>query len=329
MGNGLLCSSIFHLQVNKNQKGKIKMKSLLKHCFAMIFVFSISITAQDKYECRKLTSDTERKGFPSWSPDGESIIYQVTNHNDSLGNNGLWITSKNGTGAKQILKGIAEHPKMSPDNKSIVFDADSGNSIKIISLENGQVMSFLPDSIKIKNGGLPCWSPDGSLIAFVERTGPSLCVYNMNNGNLKIIFSKNGMVPLPACFTPDGENILIALMDLQTRKSSMQKINLNDGSAEHINIDNDNFYRHLAISPDGSLIVFAALKDKYLALYVTLSSGGKSVPLTISQGSHNESPSWSPDGKSLIFASGRSGGGMWIMDVDIEQLKKELKELNE
>ena len=40
-------------------------------------------------------------------------------------------------------------------------------------------------------------------------------------------------------------------MDPQTRKSSMQKINLSDGSAEQIQIDNENFDRHLAISPDG------------------------------------------------------------------------------
>ena len=304
------------------------MKRLLNSYIAVMLVFTTIITAQDKFECRKLTSDTERKGFPSWSMDGKSIIYQVTNHNDSLGNNGLWIISKYGSGAKQIFNGIAEHPKWSPDNKFIVFDADSGNSIKLISTESGEVKSFLPDSIQIRNGGLPCWSPDGSLIAFVEITGPSLCVYNMNTGNLKSIFSKNGMVPLPACFTTDGENILIALMDLQTRKSSMQKINLSDGSAEQIQIDNENFYRHLAISPDGSLIIFAAITERYLGLYTTLSEGGKSIPLTVTSGFHNESPSWSPDGKSVIFTSGRSGGGIWIMEVEIDQLKKELLELN-
>ena len=304
------------------------MKRLLNTYIAAMLVFTISITAQDKFECRKLTSDTERKGFPSWSPDGKSIIYQVTNHYDSLGNNGLWIISKDGSGAKQIFNGIAEHPKWSPDNKFIVFDADSGNSIKLISTETGEVKSFIPDSIQIRNGGLPCWSPDGSLITFVERTGPSLCVYNMNTGNLKSIFSKNGMVPLPACFTTDGENIIIALMDLQTRKSSMQKINLSDGSAEQIQIDNENFYRHLAISPDGSLIIFAAITERYLGLYITLSEGGKSIPLTVTSGFHNESPSWSPDGKSVIFTSGRSGGGIWIMEVEIDQLKKELLELN-
>jgi TolB protein len=304
------------------------MKNLIKIFLCLSLLFICTVYAQDKFECRKLTSDTERKGFPSWSPDGKAIVYQITNHNDSLGKNGLWIISKNGTNVKQIFKGIAEHPKWSPDGRFIVFDADSGNSMKLISMENGEAISFLPDSIQIKNGGLPCWSPDGSLIAYVERTGLSLCVYNMNTGNSKIIFSKNGMVPLPACFTPDGENILIALMDLQSRKSTIQKINVANKNAEKINIDNENFYRHLAISHEGSLIIFAALKDKYLGLYIALSSGGKSIPLTISPGFHNESPSWSPDGKCIVFASGRSGGGLWIMNVDIEQLRKELQEIN-
>jgi len=305
------------------------MKYLLQSFFCIQFFFLSIAYGQDKFECRKLTIDSERKGFPSWSPDGKSIIYQVTNYKDSLGKNGLWIISKDGSGAKQIFNGIAEHPKWSPDNKFIIFDADSGNSIKLISTETGETKSFLPDTIQIRNGGLPCWSPNGSLIAFVERTGPSLCIYNMNTGNLKIIFSKNGMVPLPSCFTPDGENILIALMDLQSRKSTIQKINIVNKNAEQINIDNENFYRHLAISPDGLLIIFAAIKEKYLGFYITLAEGGRSIPLTVTPGFHNESPSWSPDGKRVIFASGRSGGGIWIMDVDIEQLKKELKELNE
>jgi len=38
--------------------------------------------------------------------------------------------------------------------------------------------------------------------------------------------------------------------------------------------------------------------------------------------------SWSPDGKSIAFTSTRSGNfDIWIMELDVEQLKKELMKL--
>lgn len=300
------------------------MKNSIQYFFSILFFFLTITSAQNKFEHRTLIPDTDRNGFPCWSPDGKNIVYQVTNHNDSLGRNGLWIISKDGIGAKQILRGIAEHPKWSPDNKYIAFDADTGNSIKLILIEVGTVLSFLPDSIQIKNGGLPCWSPDGSQIAFLERKYSSLCIYNFQTNRVQSIFSKEGLLPIPGCFTPDGKYVLVSLMNMQTRKSSIQKINVNDESAKQIIIDNENFYRHLTISPDGSLIIFAALNEKYLGLYLTLSDGGRSIPLVVTPGSHNEAPSWSLDGKSIIYA----GGGIYIMDAGLDQLKKELIELN-
>jgi hypothetical protein len=48
----------------------------------------------------------------------------------------------------------------------------------------GPTVNFLPDSIHIMHGGLPCWSPDASQIAFIEGSTGSLCVYNKVTGNL-------------------------------------------------------------------------------------------------------------------------------------------------
>jgi len=42
-----------------------------------------------------------------------------------------------------------------------------------------------------------------------------------------------------------------------------------------------------------------------------------------------EHPNWSPDGQKLAFNSTRSGNfDVWIMDLDIKQIKNELRELN-
>ncbi|HEX9652929.1 MAG TPA: hypothetical protein VGA99_04410 [bacterium] len=103
-----------------------------------------------------------------------------------------------------------------------------------------------------------------------------------------------------------------------------------DGKKKHqIAGHHDAFHRYLALSPDGSLLVYAAMEGKDLGLWLMPAQGGKSLPLAVTHPGHNEGPAWSPDGKQLAFASTRSGNhDIWLMDLDVEQLKKELQALN-
>lgn len=60
--------------------------------------------------------------------------------------------------------------------------------------------------------------------------------------------------------------------------------------------------RYPAISPDGMQIVFSYQGD----LYKVNTSGGQAVPLT-THSAHDFMPVWSPDGKTIAFASDRFG----------------------
>ena len=293
---------------------------------ALILCPAKQTCAQDLFQVRQLTNDPAQEGFPTWSPHGDSLIYQHTDMNDTAGKNGLWKVAVDGSGAKQIFSGVGEHAKWSPDGLLVVFDADTGQSIKMISFRGGAPYVFLPDSVRIRNGGLPHWSPDGSRIAFIDGGSLSLCVYHMESGKLSSIFRTEGIVPLPGGWTADGKQVLAALMEMPERKSTIWKISLDEKENKQITGHHENFYRHLAFSPDGALLVYAVMEDRRLGLYIMPTEGGASLPFAVTPGAHNEGAIWSPDGKKIAFNSTRDGNAdIWIMNIDVEEVWKKLK----
>lgn len=304
----------------------MKIPALL---IAVLVFCTCSPGDQDMVNARRLTFDSAQQGFPTWSPDGQLIVYQYTDLNDTTGRNGLWKITLDRKEAELIVEGIAEHAQWSPDGRFVVFDADTGKSIKIIPAEGGNAINLLPDTIHINKGGLPCWSPDASQIAFKDSKY-ALCVFNIQTGKIDRIFHKEDMLLLPGCWSHDGKYVLFALMDRQSRKSTMWKISPDGKEIKQITGHHESFYRFLTLSPDGQLLVYAAKEGRYLGLYIMPIEGGKSLPLAVTSNGLNEGASWSPDGQKIAFTSTRSGNyDIWIMDVNVEQIKKKLQSLNE
>ena len=302
---------------------------------SLLTLFTLSLAAavlhsQDKYPVRRLTSDPAREGFPSWSPDGKTIIYSffnVVEGRQLLGSRK--VPSDSGTPIL-FTEYPTEHPQWSPDGRYIIFDADTGACMKIIDADGGSPRKFTPDSITIRRGGLPIWSPTGSHIAFKEDSTSSLCVYDVGTGSVARIFRQEGFIPLPGCWSRDGAGILIALTDRKTRLSTVWRISSDGKERQQITGHRDSLYRYLALSPDGTLLVYAAMQGKRLGLWIMPAEGGKSLPLAVTPMSHNESPAWSPDGKCVAFASGRTGNGdIYLMELDAEKITKELRSLNQ
>jgi len=149
-------------------------------------------------------------------------------------------------------------------------------------------------------------------------------------GEVAKIFGQEGHLPLPGCWSPDGESILVALRENQTRKSTMWKVPRNGRTRKQITGHHDAFHRYIALSPDGSLLLYGAMEGKDMGIWAMLPEGGKSLPLAVTPMIHNESPAWSPDGKCVAFASGRTGNGdIYLMELDAEKITKELRSLNQ
>ncbi|GEM_PF-4959863 len=103
------------------------------------------LSGQDMFPARQLTFNPAQEGFATWSPDSRFIVYQHTDLNDTTGNNGLWMVSADGTGPRQIFRGLAEHAKWSPDGSMIVSTSTrSGNfDIWIMDIDANKIRKEL------------------------------------------------------------------------------------------------------------------------------------------------------------------------------------------
>jgi Tol biopolymer transport system component len=114
-------------------------------------------------------------------------------------------------------------------------------------------------------------------------------------------------------------------MDRPSRKSTIWKVSTDGKERQQITGHLEGFYRYIALSPDGSLLIYAAMEGRYLGLFIMPAEGGKSLPLAVSKKGHDEAACWSPSGDKIAFARDFD---IWIMDMNNEQIRNELQVSN-
>ena len=206
------------------------------------------------------------------------------------------------TGSDLFGLSMASDPQISPDGQTIVYVRQSADvmtdrmagSLWLIDVASGRQTPFAA------SGSSPRWSPDGTRIAYVARDGDAsqLFVRAVATGAVARITSLPGD-PQALAWSPDGTRLayVATVAGDATRLGSAPPKPEGAKWAEPLQVIDRVNYRN-----DGP----GYAKPGYDHLFVVAAEGGAPRQLTFGRFDDGGPLSWTPDGRSVVFAAIRS-----------------------
>ncbi len=254
----------------------------------------------------------------------ESKIYFVSTRS---GTKEIWSMDYDGANQKQVTKlgSIALSPRVSPDGSRLAYSGLTKESWQIMmySFDLGRTVAFP------RFGGdnfSPAWSSDGTKIAFSSSMHSGLSeIFTADASGANPRRLSTGKGDVSPVFNPKT-NGQIAWVSGRT---GLPQIYIMDADGSNVQKVTDQGYAvSPAWSPNGLLLAFAWIRNYGPGIlggqdiYLMDIASRQIVQLT-HDGGRNDFPSWSPDGRHIVFQSNRSGNEqIWSVLADGSKLQQ-------
>jgi len=255
-----------------------------------------------------LVSTTRVESRGAWSPDGRTIAF----NSDRLGEMNIWLRNVADGTERQLTQGPGGdyQPNWAPDGKSIAFfSARAGNAdIWSVQTGDGRLTRLTDDPATDTN---PFYSPDGKQIAFLSDRGgrTELSIMNADGSDQRRLAS----VVAGGHFvrwTPDGRGIVFRSEN--GTQVQILRAGVEDGSLTRM--PDVASGAHMSFSPDHSRILDVR-GHKTLWVYPVDGSAPQQVFAFADPDVRIDYPTWSPDGKWVLFDRAASrGGDLWVIE---------------
>jgi Tol biopolymer transport system component len=277
----------------------------------------------------------EGSSWPSFSPDGTSLLFLVREGDSS----DLYRISL-ATREERLVARDAGPAAWSPDGRSVAFVRGEFNN-PVQKLMSVDVDGGAEQALFERRGsqrffvGAPRWSPDGRRLAMAilggqAGVGDRVGVFELATGELEELeprlagldkyrlmgrdwITNDRLVLLigdDPSWNPASRSGRIALFDLSTRRArDVLPIQPVGGQ--------------IAYAGSGAVIVGLATTEESL-FEVRRTPAGWADPVQLTEGPYTDrQPVYSPDGRSIVFASNRSGNNdLWRLERDSGELRR-------
>jgi Tol biopolymer transport system component/DNA-binding winged helix-turn-helix (wHTH) protein len=236
---------------------------------------------------------------------------------------GIWRSSKNHADALPPmevaplagLSGIQMDPDFSPDGNQVAFVLGGAENCGIYTTMVGGEKSLRLTSDC--GDASPTWSPDGRRVAFYHYDhGMAIYAVPAFGGTEHRLYT-GPFHPLARGldWSPDGKVLAFSGGRADWNGAWISLLSLADSTTRQLTSPSDQEVDYApAFSPDGSTVAFirgipaGAVED----LYVVPAAGGVPKRLTFDKTWIKGSPTWTPDGRDIVFSSARGGlASLW------------------
>ncbi|HEY8504894.1 MAG TPA: hypothetical protein VIL46_09950 [Gemmataceae bacterium] len=272
----------------------------------------------DGSDVRKLA---DNGGWPSFSPDGETVYFH-RRHDKSWG---VWRVGTDGKGPERVTPpGVSAYtPCACPDGKTLVLAVQRGGTRQVerFDLEAG---TFTP----VTKGGKDCWnptvSPDGRHVVYHRAAdkvaSPNVELWGMPPGTSLRPIRLAGSFP---AFAPDGKRIALVAGGF----SALDVMNLDGSGRKRLYSGSNRGVFSTAWAHEGDRIAFAVgpvfQQPTAGVNLMTVRPDGSDLRALTEDAGNNAFPAFSPDGKQIVFRSGRDGSkNLYVMNADGTGLRR-------
>jgi len=212
---------------------------------------------------------------------------------------------------------------ISPDGRFLSYtDWDTGDLV-LQDLQSGEKRNLTNKGSWEQSDEFAEWeqaiSPDSKRVAYAWHVGRDLCdlrIIGLDGSEPRVIYRNEEISCIEVQdWSPDGQHILATFLN-KDRTSQTVLVSVADSSVRVLGTHSRP--SRMTYSPDGQWIVYDFAPGEESPehdIYLLPSDGSRGFPL-VEHPANDIVLGWTPDGKSVLFASDRAGtSGAWVIQV--------------